>query len=314
MSLASVLSPFVPADVRRRGETYLREGRVKLAVCDGSKVTASVTGTGEYDIVLTRDGSVVWANCHCLFFLDRMEICKHLWATVLAADPKGGLRGPRGGLPTQILADESPWEEDWEEDEEFEALDRSVPALPQPAPPPPPPGWREILAPLARADILPATRGDEVLFVLDLPASVKRQGLTLDLFTFQRKQDGSRGALRPLRMTRGDAAQHRDPLVREIFALLSGAMVGDPYLNWSYSGYQEVPRQPWVPDALAWEVARRLCATGRFHLRLRFAEMGQRKQIQPSFRDAISLSERLEELVDRVLVAGSVAELGLGSG
>src|SRR5262249_7375469 len=107
MSLASAFSRFVPADVRRRGEAYLREGRVQLTVCDGSKVKARVTGTEEYDVALTREGGVVWASCECPFFLDRIEVCKHLWAALLAADGKGALRGPRGGLPTEILAIEA---------------------------------------------------------------------------------------------------------------------------------------------------------------------------------------------------------------
>jgi hypothetical protein len=273
-SLVSVLSPFVSTPVRKRGEAYLREGRVKLDVCDGSQVSALVTGTEEYDVVLTRDGGIVWANCHCLYFLDRKEVCKHLWATVLAADPKGGLRGPRGGLPVEILAQESAWEDDWDDDDE----ELSEPPAPAPSkapavPAPRVPGWRDVLAPLSRENTFTEVRDDEILFVLDLPTTIQRQGLTLNLLTFNRKSDGSRGALRPLRMTRGDAVQHRDPRMREIFALLSGAMQGDPYTSWSYSRYQEIPRQPWIPDEMAREMARRLCATGRFHLRLRSAEV-----------------------------------------
>src|SRR5262249_61025640 len=126
-------------------------------------------------------------------------------------------------LPTEILAIEA-WDD---EDDWIKPLAPPGPAPRPAAPAPPPPGWRQVLAPLARGDALPAGRGDEVLFVLDLPASEKRQGLVLDLLTFSRKKDGSRGTLRPLRMTRGDAAQHRDPRLREIFALLTGAMQGD---------------------------------------------------------------------------------------
>jgi superfamily II DNA or RNA helicase len=137
------------------------------------------------------------------------------------------------------------------------------------APPPPSPPWRELLAPLSHAESTPAPGGDEIQYVIDVPASVKRQGLILDVLTFRRKKDGTRGAPRPLRITRGQAAQRRDPLDRAILALLAGAMQGDPWSSWYYVQHQELPRQPWVPDEMAQDVARRLCATGRCHLRLR---------------------------------------------
>src|SRR4029079_17977649 len=59
----------------------------------------------------------------------------------------------------------------------------------------------------------------------------------------------------------------RDPADRAVLALLSGAMQGDPWASWYYTQHQEVPSQPWIPDEMAQEVARRLCATGRCHFR-----------------------------------------------
>jgi superfamily II DNA or RNA helicase len=131
------------------------------------------------------------------------------------------------------------------------------------------PPWRELLEPLSHVDSPPVPGGDEIQYVIDVPASVHRQGLILDVLTFRRKKDGTRGALRPLRITRGQAAQRRDPLDRAILALLAGAMQGDPWSSWYYIQHQELPRQPWVPDEMAQDIARRLCATGRCHLRLK---------------------------------------------
>jgi superfamily II DNA or RNA helicase len=127
--------------------------------------------------------------------------------------------------------------------------------------------WRELLTPLSYPESPATSRFDEILYVIDVPASVKRQGLVLDVLTFRRKKDGTRGALRQLRLTRGQAAQRRDPHDRVILALLAGAMRGDPLSSWFYAQHQELPRQPWVPDEMAQDIARRLCATGRFHLR-----------------------------------------------
>ncbi len=280
-SLATVLSPFVPAKLRKRGAEYFHNGLVNLVSCNGDKVEAIVSGTEGYQVVLRRDDSLIWAGCSCPYSNDRGEVCKHIWATVLAADEDGGLRGPRGGLPDEIISDVFSLDDDWDDDDwdieddgQIEAAaprvsSKAKPSAPSPPPRPPAPralAWREILAPVTGASgagSLPAVSEDEILYVVDLPESLKRQGLSLEVQTFRRKQDGSRGALRPIRMTRGQIAQRRDPLDRAILHLLLGASWSSTY----YSQYQELPQRPWVPDEMAQEVARRLCATGRCHLR-----------------------------------------------
>jgi superfamily II DNA or RNA helicase len=125
--------------------------------------------------------------------------------------------------------------------------------------------WRELLERLSTAGSPPSSSADELLYVVDVRSSLQRQGLILDIMTFRRKQDGSRGALHPATITRGQVAQRRDPLDRAVLTLLFGAMRGDP---WSYSAsYQSLPHPLWVADELAQEMAQRLCATGRCHLR-----------------------------------------------
>jgi superfamily II DNA or RNA helicase len=253
-SLASVLSSFVPAKLRKRGAQYYQHGLVSVTSCSAEEVRARVSGTEEYQVLLRRDERLVWASCSCPYSNDRGEICKHVWATVLAADEEEGLRGPKGGLPRELLA------LSWNGEEAVEA-----PPRPSRAAAPKVPAWREILAPIAGAEALPASQEEEILYVIDLPASLQRQGLTLELLAFRRKMDGSRGSLRQLRITRAQAAQRRDPLDRMILSLLFGARQGDA---WSYyTQYQELPRQLWIQDDLAQEVAQRLCATGRCHLR-----------------------------------------------
>jgi superfamily II DNA or RNA helicase len=264
-SLAKVLSPFVPAKLRKRGDGYFRNGLIALTTCTGERVEATVSGTEAYHVVLVRDDKLVWASCTCPYSNDRDEVCKHIWATLLAADEEGGLRGPRGGLPNDIAV---AWDPTDEPDAEW--IGKAVRPVPPPPPKPPAPrapAWRELLAPLAGAGSLPVGLQDEIFYVIDLAASLQRQGLTLDVLTFRRKQDGSRGALQPLRITRSQTAQRRDPLDRGILFLLFGAMQGDFWASWSWAQHQELPRQPWVPDEMAEEVARRLCATGRCHLR-----------------------------------------------
>src|SRR6185436_5790377 len=262
-SLATALSQFVPAKIRKRGAEYFHNGLVNLVSCNGEKVEAVVSGTEGYQVVLRRDDTLVWAGCSCPYSNDRGEVCKHIWATVLAADEDGGLRGPRGGLPDEIISDAFSLDDDWDDDG-IEAASPRVPSkakAPAPPPAPRPPAWREILAPLTGASSVPAVREEEILYVIDLPESVKRQGLSLEVLTFRRKQDGSRGALRPKRINRGQIEQRPDPLDRAILHLLLGAS----WSSWYY--IQELTQRPWVPDEMAQEVVRRLCATGRCHLR-----------------------------------------------
>lgn len=235
---------------------------------------ATVSGTEEYEVVLRRDERTVWASCTCPYALDRDEVCKHIWATILAADEKGGLRGPRGGLPNDLLLDLVDW---WDEGDNEDDKDKNRPGSP-PAPPPVPvppapraPAWREILAPVTTAGSLATARETEIIYAIDLPESLRQQGLCLEILTSKRKQDGSPGSLFPLRIQRGQIAQHPDPVDRAILYLLSGGASSSSY----YFLYQEVPQRLWVPDGLAQEVARRLCATGRCHVRGQDRQIGE---------------------------------------
>src|SRR6185369_3503704 len=144
MSLASILAPFVPAKLRQRGAEYLRNGLVTLTACEDRRVEAVVTGTEDYDVVLLRDGRVVWADCSCPFCEDREEVCKHIWATILAADENDGLRGARADLPKELAISDRVWKKD-REDGEIESPPPSrkpplphAPALPTPPAPPSP--------------------------------------------------------------------------------------------------------------------------------------------------------------------------------
>src|SRR6185369_15722034 len=256
---------------------------VKLSLCTGDRVEATVLGTVKHQVVLDRDRNWVWATCTCPDFSDRDEICGHIWATVVAADPKRGLRGPRGGLPNLIASSSSDWDDDlddWEDDEDVQYAQPLPPPAAKPAPRPP--DWRQTLAPLATPPVLPEAFSGEILWVIDLPGTLHRQALALELLTFRRTKDGSRGVLKPprgvlkpLRIRRSQIPTLRDPLDRELLYLLAGATSGDLWMFHSVE-YLEIPSRLVVPDELAPEVARRLCATGRCHLRSMPQQIGEK--------------------------------------
>ena len=260
MSLASFLTSFVVAKVRKRGASYLSAGQVTLAEWSAERVVATVSGSEDYSVEIRREGQDLRASCTCPFFDDRDELCKHIWATLLAADREGALRGPRGGMPRGLYAEPA----------ESSLPKRREPPRARAAPPPP--AWHAVLDRLqVTGPPLPSlptpARTEEILYVIDVPATVQKQRLTLNLLACRRKLDGSRGATHPLRITRGDIAKFPDPADREALALLAGATKGDPWNTWYYSQYEEIGEWKAVPDESAPLVARLLCATGRCHLR-----------------------------------------------
>ncbi|HEY7043546.1 MAG TPA: SWIM zinc finger family protein [Nocardioidaceae bacterium] len=79
------------AGSRRRGEAYAAEGRVRVVRRAPDQVVAVVEGTESYDVQVSTDD----AFCTCPIG-QRGEVCKHVVATVLAADS-----GPSGGDPSR---------------------------------------------------------------------------------------------------------------------------------------------------------------------------------------------------------------------
>ncbi len=300
MTLASTLAHSVDSGVRKRGQQYFRDGKVSVTSSDRDVVAATVFGSDEYHVLLTRESKRLYASCTCPYIADRGEPCQHVWATILAADAKGGLRGPGGGLPRVLVAEvavEEDWEdpdegEIWDEDEEdvgdeeeeeddgwiggrFE--DKKRPRPPQPAPVPRtpqlsmqsrPPVWRDLFATISREEA-PFTSADEIVYVIDAEATRQVQRLKLDLLGARRKLDGTLGKSYPLRVSRSQIPRLPDPADREVLALLAGAPQSSPWRTWySYASVSEtVPSSPSFPEPAAATLVPLLCATGRCRLR-----------------------------------------------
>ena len=91
--------------VRARGQSYYAKGRVAITSAKaGEIVAARVRGTETYKVKLRLRGGRLHASCTCLYFGPEGEPCKHLWATILAADAKGLL--PAAPVrPMRLIAD-----------------------------------------------------------------------------------------------------------------------------------------------------------------------------------------------------------------
>src|SRR6185295_1428558 len=132
MSLKSRFSPQFNPKIRDRGFAYFRAGAVKILENSDSYVLAEVRGTLVYFVQLTLTSNSLEVACTCPYFLDG-EDCKHIWATMLAADSKNYLSEVDLHGPLKLNYDD-------------EALDALQLLEEDEATPEPQPGWQQQLA------------------------------------------------------------------------------------------------------------------------------------------------------------------------
>jgi superfamily II DNA or RNA helicase len=98
------LSRFFSGTVRERGREYFHRRAVAIHRGDAWRVQADVAGGRTYRVELRRDRThqTITAWCDCPFVERDERPCKHIWATLLAADARHLLLGegsrPVGGL------------------------------------------------------------------------------------------------------------------------------------------------------------------------------------------------------------------------
>src|SRR2546426_8518763 len=92
MSWTRKLEQFVPTGSLTKGRNHFRSGAVQIDDASEDRVEATVRGGGCYSVVLDLDideESLV-ASCTCPHY-DGGNLCKHIWATVQAAESNGHL-------------------------------------------------------------------------------------------------------------------------------------------------------------------------------------------------------------------------------
>ena len=119
MSLADRCIHHFNSGIRSRGEQYVLERRVSIQSVGRNELRALVRGESEYEVVLDWEFSreQLAVCCTCPYY-DEHAICKHIWATILAADMTN--LGPRGKGRLGILAMEP---DDYDEDDSWIDID-----------------------------------------------------------------------------------------------------------------------------------------------------------------------------------------------
>src|SRR5438477_2510566 len=119
MSWSRKLEEDVPSASLKKGRNYFLSGAVRIDSAKTDRVEATVSGGGRYSVVLElcdEDETLV-ASCRCPYY-GSLNICKHIWAAILAAESEGHL-GQVAEFEHASLEHESAFSVNDEEDEEY---------------------------------------------------------------------------------------------------------------------------------------------------------------------------------------------------
>ncbi|HVA63459.1 MAG TPA: hypothetical protein VNF74_07025, partial [Terriglobales bacterium] len=230
---------------RRRGHTYWRQGRVRIAEASNHQVLGRVRGTRDYNVVLQWEDPDLDCRCECPAF-EREGECKHLWAIILEAEDSGLLGSAE---PASALR-----------------MRRSLPASPSK---PRPPSWRQRLQEFTAATppVAPSPavwpEGRRLLYALDVPVSLQAGSLVVELCTKDRKRDGSWGALRSLDWARDHISRLPEDDAGIVAALAGARPPGYAGTYQVWNRYDLLPKQVCLSGKLLAMLLPRMVATGR---------------------------------------------------
>jgi superfamily II DNA or RNA helicase len=223
ITLAEALQEDFSHRARVKGEDYYHNGAVSSIAGTSNEVTATVWGTRAYHVKIEREKEGFIGSCECPFFLDRFEVCKHIWAVVLGADTHGFLQP----------ADKQAWIEPVGEDRVVWD-DEIDPSGGQPGPRAVPSRRREpweealggVLQQLDAGDARPPSArvaNMQLLYLLDRESTLKGNGIAVQLVGRTRKKNGEWGKPQPAAVSTLEIEHLPELIDREILTLLLGA-------------------------------------------------------------------------------------------
>jgi superfamily II DNA or RNA helicase len=226
MALSAKLAGCFSRNVRKRGDDYYRFRHVRLRGGSEAHVEARVAGSLTYTVKMDYDSGILSLWCDCPYFEDNGIPCKHLWATLLAAEAAGYLTAAERA-PTLKLECGDDWD-DLDAEEEYDPPLRSFSPRPKSASPPPPPLWQTQLGGIFRqpqqleAIDKPWPAKREILYVVDAQASERNSGVVLYLETRDRKKKGDWALPKRLELSRSQIAQLPLEEDRKALSMLTG--------------------------------------------------------------------------------------------
>jgi superfamily II DNA or RNA helicase len=293
-----VLSQDFHRTVRLSGEDYYTRNRVRVTDAYDGVIKASVRGTKIYQVSIELTPDVTVYDCTCPYFQQNEDPCKHVWATLLAAEAQGKLPVDVTDMGTEVdprpadveevdpaVADEEYGdEEDIDDDDDDVEPDvetrpfglatsrprRAGKIAPPAAGPVRHAVWRRRLQEI-RSDFFfqpreepqpwPANR--EIAYVIDVPASAEAGEVCVELCSrITPKPGASSDRWKKLRLEYAQIPALPDPVDRQLMWMLGGASADD-------FGFEsvELPYRVRLRDAGNGEMLRMMCQTGRCRLR-----------------------------------------------
>jgi superfamily II DNA or RNA helicase len=281
MRLSDLLSSQVSNRTRTRGTEYFAAGAVTHIERRDGIIHATVRGEQKYEVWIEPVGSRLLASCTCPHFIDHFQICKHIWAAVLLAEKRGIPLIEPGAAPANLTLEpvdlDNPYDGEDDDDDGVEFDDDTLPWSPPVAPAPPVrtvPVWQQQLSRLATVPQIATgvvartpPREGQLLYVLDIDASLAASDLVVELMTRDRKANGEWGKPRAGRVLASDIRSMPPGPDRIILERLLGAR---PHYDGSYGydGYGELFRFR-LHGVLAQEVLPLFCADERCWARVR---------------------------------------------
>ncbi len=283
--LSANLTSLVSQRTRERGRDYFASRRVTLIGGDAWHADATVRGSRSYDVNLSREHDKIEARCTCPYCEEYFEPCKHIWATLLAAEAEGYLEGD-GRRPARHLTLFGPDDDDDLGDEEWYETPRPFSTFRPPneiahskprsrEPRQTTSAWKEALSRLhSTTEQTPAIRsvalppGHEIVYVVGIQASLAGNGLSLEVATRSRKRDDEWSKPKGRRFSQSEIAHLPEPADRQAMAILGGGreQVGGYDSGHGYY-YDSAPARFLLAHALSEALLPMLCATGRCLLR-----------------------------------------------
>jgi len=278
MTLGELLEGRFRADVRFRGAAYVKAERVAVTRVTPNELNAVVRDGVEYQTQLSRHDGRLKMFCNCLRTAAAEPSCKHLWATVLAADEGSYLSGeikadyvppfvaetaPSSSLLSMSLLDDDELPGDFYEPTTSAGPRRAVTV------PPPPQGWQGRLTQVRQAlheepaASPSAPREQEIFYEIDIDQSRAVGQIVIQTSHRQRRGNGQWGKLKPLRLRPGRLDEPMGADDARILAYLSG---GTPErTNW-HAQQAEIQSSVFrfrIPYELCELIMPLMCATGR---------------------------------------------------
>ncbi len=303
MKVSQIITNHFDADVRARGSSYFRSRAVRILQGTDSGVWATVRGSDDYDVAIFLETTNLHISCTCPYFTDRGG-CKHLWATILAAEQRGFLKElTQRRIVNVIFDDEDDLSDasgefdelDWDFDEDLDDDDRM-----EPSPRPQvvskakkakkekknqPADWSHVFNQVQQAmqrspfdgRAIDWAEARQLLYVLDVQQSLGRDYLVIDVAHQERKKDGNWSKPKFQAIAQEQAEQIQTEPDVAIVPLLFGAQ---PHQSFGYGyayGHQSSGSRFTLSAARCRAVLPLLGRTGRL-----FARFGYEKdEIQP---------------------------------